>query len=79
MSQHFPVLNYKDLTKLAKKCGFYFYREAKGSHEIWWNPKTHKYTTFFSHGKIPLKRRTLKAILKDLGLTVKEARALLNR
>ena len=78
MSQCFPVLNYKDLTKLATKCGFSFYKEAKGSHEIWWNLSTHKYTTLFNHGKTPIKRRTLKAIFDDMGLSVKQARALLN-
>jgi predicted RNA binding protein YcfA (HicA-like mRNA interferase family) len=35
MGEKFPQANYRDVTKVAKKLGFYFYREAKGSHEIW--------------------------------------------
>ena len=34
MSNRFPAVNYKDITKIAKKLGFYFCRQAKGSHEI---------------------------------------------
>ena len=35
MGQKFPVANYRQVIKVAKKLGFYFCRQAKGSHEIW--------------------------------------------
>lgn len=32
---------YRDIIKKkVEKCGFEFYRQAAGSHEIWYNPKT---------------------------------------
>jgi len=59
---------YRDTVKKIKKLGFQFDRQAKGSHEIWWNPKTKKRTTIPSHpGDIP--EGTLKAILKQAGIT----------
>jgi len=34
MGQKFPQATYRDVAKVAKKLGFYFYRQAKGSHEM---------------------------------------------
>ena len=46
------------------KFGFVFDRQAAGSHEIWYNSKTKKYTTIPNHpGDIP--EGTLRAILKQ--------------
>jgi predicted RNA binding protein YcfA (HicA-like mRNA interferase family) len=36
---------YRDIVKKLKKAGFEFDRNAKGSHEIWWNPSTRKRIT----------------------------------
>ena len=59
---------YRDIIKKIKKLGFQFDRQAKGSHEIWWNPKTRKRTTIPNHpGDIP--EGTLKAILKQANVT----------
>ena len=68
MGQKFPQATYRDVTKVAKKLGFYFYRQAKGSHEIW-RRDDGRYTTIPHHGSKTLKRKTLKAILKDLQIT----------
>jgi predicted RNA binding protein YcfA (HicA-like mRNA interferase family) len=58
---------YRDICKRIKKLGFKFDRQAKGSHEIWWNPKTRKRTTIPNHpGDIP--EGTLKAILKQANI-----------
>ncbi|HDO27115.1 MAG TPA: type II toxin-antitoxin system HicA family toxin [Bacteroidetes bacterium] len=35
--------------KKLKKFGFIFYRQASGSHEIWYNEKTEKFTTIPNH------------------------------
>jgi predicted RNA binding protein YcfA (HicA-like mRNA interferase family) len=59
---------YRVIIKKIKKLGFQFDRQAKGSHEIWWNPKTRKRTTIPNHpGDIP--EGTLKAILKQANVT----------
>ena len=55
---------YREIVKKLKKFGFLFYRQAAGSHEIWYNEKTKKYTTIPNHsGDIP--EGTLRAILKQ--------------
>ena len=52
-----------------KKLGFEFDRQAAGSHEIWYNPATGRYTTIPNHpGDLP--EGTLHAILKQAGVTV---------
>lgn len=43
--------------------GLEFHRQAAGSHEIWHNPATNRYTTIPNHpGDMP--EGTLRAILK---------------
>ena len=52
-----------------KKLGFVFERQAAGSHEIWFNLNTQKYTTIPSHqGDMP--EGTLRAILKQADVSV---------
>jgi len=59
--------SYRDIVKKIKKLGFEFHRQAAGSHEIWYNPVTNKYTTIPNHtGDIP--EGTLSAILKQANI-----------
>jgi len=51
MGLKFPAVNYRQVTRVAKKLGFYFYREAKGSHEIWRRDADGRQTTIHNHGK----------------------------
>ena len=58
---------YREIVKRLKKFGFLFFRQAAGSHEIWYNDKTEKYTTIPNHtGDMP--EGTLRAILKQAGI-----------
>lgn len=60
----FSGYKYREIVKRLKKFGFSFYRQAAGSHEIWYNKKTRKYTTIPNHsGDMP--EGTLRAILKQ--------------
>lgn len=62
---------YRDVVAKLRKAGFVFDRQAKGSHEIWWNPTTRVRTTLVNHpGTLP--EGTLRAIIKQAGLTVEE-------
>ena len=62
---------YREVIIRLKALGFEFDRYAKGSHEIWWNPKTRNRTTIPNHpGDIP--EGTLKAILKGAGVSLEE-------
>ena len=37
--------SYREIVRKLRRAGFTFDRQAKGSHEIWWNPETRKRTT----------------------------------
>src|SRR5438067_13722142 len=54
---------YREIVRKLKSCGFEFDRQAAGSHEIWFSPRTNRYTTVPNHpGDMP--EGTLRAILK---------------
>jgi predicted RNA binding protein YcfA (HicA-like mRNA interferase family) len=62
---------YREIVRILKTFGFEFYRQAAGSHEIWWNAETQRYTTIPNHsGNMP--EGTLRAILKQTGIDVEE-------
>jgi predicted RNA binding protein YcfA (HicA-like mRNA interferase family) len=66
-----PSLTYPEVIARLREAGFEFDRQAKGSHEIWYNPITHRRTTIPNHpGTIP--RSTLHAIIREAGLSVDE-------
>ncbi len=54
---------YREIVTRLKKFGFSFYRQAAGSHEIWYNDKTSRYTTIPNHTGEP--EGTLRAILRQ--------------
>ena len=55
---------YREIIKRLKVLGLQFDRQARGSHEIWFNPATNRYTTIPNHpGDMP--EGTLRAILKQ--------------
>jgi predicted RNA binding protein YcfA (HicA-like mRNA interferase family) len=59
---------YRKIIKRLKKFGFMFDRHAAGSHEIWYNPDTNRYTTIPNHsGDVP--EGTLRAILKQANIS----------
>ncbi len=62
----------EQLMKKLKKAGFQFDRQAKGSHEIWYNPKTKKRTTIPNHPGKELPLGTLRAIIKQTELSTDE-------
>lgn len=58
---------YREIVKRLKQLGFEFDRQAAGSHEIWFNSATRRYTTIPNHpGDMP--EGTLRAILKQAGI-----------
>ncbi len=59
--------SYRQIARKLKKFGFSFDRQAAGSHEIWHNDQTNRYTTIPNHsGDMP--EGTLKAILKQANI-----------
>lgn len=67
----FPVARYRDVVKVARRLGFYFYRMGKGDHEVWGRP-TDGRVVVIPHSLKEIKRKTLKSILKDFGITREE-------
>lgn len=62
---------YREIIKILKRFGFEFYRQAAGSHEIWNNPLTKRFTTIPNHsGDMP--EGTLRAILKQADIEPEE-------
>lgn len=59
---------YRQIAKKLKALGFVFDRQAAGSHELWYNPNTQRYTTIPNHpGDMP--EGTLRAILRQAGVS----------
>ncbi len=58
-----PVLKPSDVIRKLRKAGFVFDRHAKGSHEIWYNPDTHRRTVIPNHPGKDIPKGTLRAII----------------
>ncbi len=59
---------YREIVQRLKDFGFRFVRHAAGSHEIWGNSATGRFTTIPNHpGDMP--EGTLRAILRQAGVT----------
>jgi predicted RNA binding protein YcfA (HicA-like mRNA interferase family) len=64
-------LRYREVVQRLGRLGFEFRRQAAGSHEIWFDPVTGRFTTIPNHpGDLP--EGTLRAILKQAGVEVEE-------
>ena len=60
-----------EVVRKLRRAGFVFDRQARGSHEIWWNPQTRARTTVPRHpGELP--EGTLRAILHQAKLSIDE-------
>jgi predicted RNA binding protein YcfA (HicA-like mRNA interferase family) len=59
---------YRQVVNRLKKFGFVFDRQAAGSHEIWYNEQSDRYTTLPNHpGDMP--EGLLRAVLKQAGIS----------
>ena len=59
---------YRQIAKRLRNMGFTFDRQATGSHEIWYNEQSDRYTTIPNHpGDMP--EGTLRAILKQADIS----------
>ena len=64
-------MTYRELIRRLRAKGFVFDRQAKGSHEIWYNALTRRRTTVPNHpGDLP--PGTLRAIVRQAGISVDE-------
>ena len=73
-----PPMTASAVIKILKKSGFEFDRQAKGSHEIWYNPTTRRRVIIPNHPGTEIPKGTLKAIIKQTGLSTEEFLSLRN-
>ena len=66
-----PSLKPGEVIHKLRKAGFIFDRRAKGSHEIWYNPATHRRTVIPNHPR-DIPKGTLRAIIKEAGISIEE-------
>ena len=60
-----------EVIRKLRRAGFVFDRQARGSHEIWWNPTSRARTTIPNHhGDLP--EGTVRAIVRQARLSVEE-------
>lgn len=67
-----PTLKPAEVIRKLKRAGFVFDRQAKGSHEIWYNPINRRRTVVPNHPGVDVPRGTLKAIIEQAGLSIEE-------
>lgn len=64
-------ISYREIIRKLRRAGFTYDRQAKGSHEIWWNTATRRRTTEPNHpGNLP--EGTVRAIIKQAGLDIED-------
>jgi len=64
-------LSPKYLIKILIQFGFIFKR-SKGSHQLYYNPSTHKTVIVPFHGGKDMKKGTFLAILKQVEIEIKD-------
>jgi predicted RNA binding protein YcfA (HicA-like mRNA interferase family) len=64
-----PSLTPIQIIRKLKKAGFVFDRQAKGSHEIWYNPKTKRRVVVPNHPGKDVAQRTLRSIVSQSGIS----------
>jgi predicted RNA binding protein YcfA (HicA-like mRNA interferase family) len=65
-------LDYRDLTQRLRALGFRFYRQGKGSHELWVRDADGRVVPIPRHEGRPIRKGTVRAIIREAGVTVEE-------
>ncbi len=77
MNNFFPDVNSKQIIKVIEKLGFELIRQTGISHAVYRRSDDGRRTTIPIHGKKSLKRKTIKSICKDIGISIDELNELL--
>jgi predicted RNA binding protein YcfA (HicA-like mRNA interferase family) len=76
VSPRLPVVEAKDLARVARKLGFVFDRQ-KGSHAVYWRESDRARVVIPMYLGKAIRRGTLLGILEDMGITAEKLRELL--
>ncbi len=79
MSPKFPAVTSDVVVKVLLKTGFRFKRQSGGSHAIYYRDLDKRRTNVPTHSGKTLKRKTLKSILSDAGITIEEFEKLIRK
>ncbi|MDO8754784.1 MAG: type II toxin-antitoxin system HicA family toxin [Anaerolineales bacterium] len=65
-------LNYREVIERLGKIGFRFYRQGKGSHELWVRDEDGRVIPVPRHEGKAIRKGTLRTIIREAGLSVDE-------
>jgi predicted RNA binding protein YcfA (HicA-like mRNA interferase family) len=65
-------LTYREVTRRLSKLGFRFYRQGKGSHELWVRDADGRVVPVPHHRGKSIRTGTVRAIIRETGVSVDE-------
>ena len=65
-------LTYREVTRRLRKLGFRFYRQGKGSHELWVRDSDGRVVPVPHHRGKSIRKGTVRAIIREVGVSVDE-------
>jgi predicted RNA binding protein YcfA (HicA-like mRNA interferase family) len=65
-------LSYQEITRRLTKLGFRFYRQGKGSHELWVRDTDGKVIPIPHYKGKKIRKGTVRAIIREIGVNVEE-------
>jgi predicted RNA binding protein YcfA (HicA-like mRNA interferase family) len=65
-------LSYREATKRLRKLGFRFYRQGKGSHELWVRDADGRVIPVPRYKGKRIRKGTVRAIIREAGVSVEE-------
>jgi len=65
-------LSYREITRRLTRLGFRFYRQGKGSHELWVRDTDGKVIPLPHYKGKKIRKGTVRAIIREIGVNVEE-------
>ena len=65
-------LTYREVTRRLRKLGFRFYRQGKGSHELWVRDSDGRVVPVPHHRGKSIRKGAVRAIIREVGVSVDE-------
>ena len=65
-------LSYREIVRRLRKLGFRFYRQGKGSHELWVRDTDGRVIPVPRYKGKKVRKGTVRAIIREAGVSVEE-------
>lgn len=65
-------LSYAEITQRLRKLGFRFYRQGKGSHELWVRDPDGRVIPVPRYKGRKIRKGTVRAIIREIGISIEE-------